>query len=170
MASPLLGFYLVERGDGRGRSLAAIQGWDDAALEAVHDYIQWLFPLPEASGFNPAAPRLTPADIAAFQASPELRAALLGSFRRMLSFYGFMLDEAGPRIHAAANFAERAANWLCPGNHNLLRLTRILRCLALLGLAEHAAALLAELERVASAAGPVTLGYWRRAALSGDGR
>ena len=32
-------------------------------LERTHDYIQWLFPLPERSSANPDAPRLSSADI-----------------------------------------------------------------------------------------------------------
>ena len=125
---------------------------DDAWLEAVHDYIQWLFPLPEPSPFNPAAPVLTVADIAAFAADPSLRAALA----RMEKFYGLGRADA-PRP------------WLTPGNHNFRRLTRILRALALLGLRAEAEALLARLEALcsapeaAAAVGRVTRGYWRDA-------
>ena len=36
--------------DHRGRSLAEVLAFDDSALEQHHDYIQWLFPLPEATG------------------------------------------------------------------------------------------------------------------------
>jgi hypothetical protein len=43
----------------RGRYLREIQEWPDDQLESVHDYIQWLFPLPEPSGFNVAAPALS---------------------------------------------------------------------------------------------------------------
>src|SRR6185437_16980358 len=70
--SPILAFY---RGgcDDRRRRLAEILAWSDARLEAVHDYIQWIFPLPEASGANPSAPVLSQADIAAFGADPGLR-------------------------------------------------------------------------------------------------
>ncbi len=151
--SPILRFHAGEAPDAQGRWLADIQGWDDARLEAVHDYIQWLFPLPEPSGFNPAAPRLTAADIAAFHREPALRGALLASWQRMRRFY---------RLPAGA------AHWLAPGNHNMLRLTRILRCLHLLGLQEAADALLRDLEALhtdggARAIGPVTLDYWRRA-------
>ena len=168
-SSPILAFYRGEQPDDRGRSLAAVQSWDDARLEAVHDYVQWLFPLPERSAFNPDAPLLEPADIAAFQGDAELRGRLLVSLRRMLGFYGLTLDErAGePGVTPAADFAQHARNWLRPGNHNLLRLTRILRCLTLLGLAGHARVLLACLERLdrehAGRIGPVTMRYWRDA-------
>jgi len=35
--------------------LHEIQHRPDEQLESIHDYIQWLFPLPERSGFNVAA-------------------------------------------------------------------------------------------------------------------
>ena len=45
-------------------------------LEAVHDYIQWLFPLPEPSGFNVAAPVLDRDSIQEFRTRPELQQKL----------------------------------------------------------------------------------------------
>lgn len=121
--------------------------------------------MPERSAFNPAAPLLGPAEIEAFRDSAELRGRLRASFRRMLAFYGFALDETGDalRVVPAADFVRQSRHWLRPGNHNLLRLTRILRCLTLLGLPEHARALLACLEGVGGGVGAVTLGYWREA-------
>ena len=132
--------------DDRGRTRRDILAWDDARLEAVHDYIQWLFPLPERSGFNPDAPLLTPADIAAFAASPALRANLAEAHDRMLRFYGLAStppDEA------------RLRQWVTPGNHNMLRITRILRCLALLGLPDRAASMLERLRGVHHTHSPV---------------
>jgi hypothetical protein len=43
-------------------------------------------------------------------------------------------------VELAPNFAQRSANWLHPGNHNHLRITRILKCLMILGLQEEAQA------------------------------
>ena len=158
MTTPIIAFY-QGTGLAAGRySLPDILAWDDARLERVHDIIQWLFPLPEPSAFNPDAPILTPADIAAFRTDAGLRRALLAALARMRSFYGL---PANPARHLA---------WLTPGNHNMLRLSRMLRCLHLLGLDEEAAELLWELEALyaggaAAVIGPVTLGYWRRAVL-----
>ena len=53
--------------DDDGRTFDEILGWDDARLEMVHDYIQWIFPLPERSGANPWAPVLDAATIAAIR-------------------------------------------------------------------------------------------------------
>jgi hypothetical protein len=53
--SPIIGFYSRTEPDHRGRYLHEIQHWPDEQLESIRDYIQWLFPLPERSGFNVAA-------------------------------------------------------------------------------------------------------------------
>lgn len=167
----MLSFCRGEAPDVRGRTHAKILAWDDAQLEIAHDYIQWLFPLPEVSAFNPSAPILTADDIAAFRADRKLRENLLAALRRMLVFYGLALDEAGPApaIARGPDFARRSANWLNPGNHNLLRLTRIVRSLAILGLPDHARALQSRLLDIAAHEGrdvvsETTLGYWRSAA------
>ena len=49
-------FYLNKQTDSEGRLLREIWEWDDNELEAEHDYIQWLFPLREATIHNPNAP------------------------------------------------------------------------------------------------------------------
>jgi hypothetical protein len=56
-------------------------------------------------------------------------------------FYG-LEARSGEQItvNRAPNFAAKAAAWLSPGNHNHLRITRILRCLSLLGLEAEAKA------------------------------
>ena len=172
-SSRILDFLSGAGTDGSGRRIDQIQAWDDRRLEAVHDYIQWLFPLPEASGFNPDAPILTGADIATLKHDPGLQEALRRSWRRMLAFY--RLDAiAAPGAPVAALDAASVvrAHWMRPGDHNMLRISRILRCLALAGLGHEAALTLAALERVyaapggAQAIGARSLGYWRQAAGS----
>ena len=139
--TPIIGFYSGTQPDHRGRYLNEIQGSPDAQLESVHDYIQWLFPLPERSGFNVAAPVLTHESINEFRMRPELQEKLRASFFRMLNFYG-LESRSGERIAVtrASNFAAKAVGWFSPGNHNHLRITRILRCLTVLGLEAEAKA------------------------------
>lgn len=168
--SPIVRFTAGRGTDHRGCSLRQIRGWDDARLEGVHDYIQWMFPLPEASAFNAQAPVLTGADIAAFRADPSLRAELLSSFRRLLDFYGYRLQ--GAAVVETEAHASQVARWITPGNHNFLRISRILRSLALLGLEAEAASFLVALEKLHAgdagrAIGATTLRYWRDAAQSG---
>jgi hypothetical protein len=140
---PLIAFYRDGAPDDTGRTLAEILAWDDDRLEAVHDFIQWLFPLPEPSGANPNAPILDPATIETFRASLAMRDRLRASYDRMLKFYGLcLIPKKSPLvIERAPDFAARAQNWLWPMNHNHLRLTRILRSTLLLGLEAESKAL-----------------------------
>ena len=80
--SALLAFYSGTGRDSAGRTLTEIWAWDHRRLEMAHDFIQWLFPLPEASRFNPDAPLLTPADAAAFRADADLQARVRRSPER----------------------------------------------------------------------------------------
>jgi hypothetical protein len=164
MADAVIAFYSGGRDD-EGRTLDQVLAWDDERLEAVHDYVQWLFPTRQPSGVNPSAPLVTDATIRAFAADAGLGARLRAAFDRMLEFYG--LRRHGTRIEIDdAGFPARSGVWLHPGNHNHLRLTRIMDSLATLGLAGDARALQrCLLEDVAPAAAgritPNTLAFWR---------
>jgi Opioid growth factor receptor (OGFr) conserved region len=107
--------YLAGVGrDTRGRLAIAVLGFSDEKLENVHDYIQWLFPLPTRSGAQPDAPVLTEAEIRAIQADPRAIATLEEATERMLRFY------------------RETSGWLSPQDHNHLRITRIIKSLRLL--------------------------------------
>ncbi len=154
--------------DSEGRTLDDILAWDDERLEAVHDYIQWVFPTRQPSGVNPSAPTVTDETVRTFAADPELRTRLRRSFERMVAFYG--LVRRGARIELDdKGFPVRARVWLHPGNHNHLRLTRIMDSLATLGLRDDALALQRCLLEDACAAPGVgrvaarTMEFWRRA-------
>ena len=126
---PIIAFYRDGARDDRGRTLAEILDWSDDRLESVHDFIQWLFPLPEPSGANPDAPTLDPATVQAFRDTPAMRDRLHQAFERMLRFYGLACSSAtrSSAIESSAteagtvdrlpNFSERAQNWLWPMNH-----------------------------------------------------
>jgi len=156
--------------DTSGRTLDEILAWDDVMLEDAHDYIQWVFPTTRRSDFNPTAPVLAPGAIAEFKRDGLFRERLVQALRRMLRFYGFELAESGghPVVTHGANWPVRRIEWLSPGDHNLLRITRILDSLSTLGLNEHARALLSallELEKGADgrAIGARTFQFWRDA-------
>jgi hypothetical protein len=169
--STLVAFYRGDGRDHRGRSLSDIHGFDFYELEFNHDYIQWLFPLPEPSGANASAPLLSNDDIARFQSDESLRKRLLQSFELMLSFFGLELAHAGGAgaisVRKTQHFDERHKVWLHHGNHNFLRISRILRSLTLLGCVSYASAFLECLEGIYAerpeAIGNTTIGYWRRA-------
>jgi hypothetical protein len=112
--SAIVNFLQGEGTDRAGRSLARVLAFNDAELERHHDFIQWLFPLAEASAAVPGSPILTPADIAALKASAEAQSNLAAASTRMARFY------------------EENDHWLRPSDHNHLRITRIIKSLRLL--------------------------------------
>ena len=166
--SELLEFLRGRGTDGAKRTLAQLWAFDDEEIERHHDFIQWMFPLPERSGANPAAPVLRPTELDSLREEIAIRANLRRSLDRMLAFYGLAWNSDRRALVLAPEFAQKAANWLNAGNHNYLRLTRILRCLTLAGETAAAAALLAALEQLAAqgygrAIGARSLGFWRAA-------
>jgi hypothetical protein len=171
----LLAFYRGDAADWSGRTLEEIWSWPDDRLEAVHDYIQWMFPLSVRSGANPAAPVLGPITIEAFRSSEALRERLERSLRVMLRFYGLEQARSGGGLHVVRSdrFRARARVWLSPGNHNHLRLTRIMTSLGQLGLQAQARALWDCLSQIAvdfpDRVTPTTLAYWRSAGLPAHG-
>ena len=170
--SPIVAFYRKQRPDSERRTLDDIRSRGHDWLEYTHDYIQWLFPLRTRSQFNARAPVLDDATVRAFLDDPALREELLQSFRVMLGFYGFDLTAppGGPvGVARAGGWPRRSRNWLTPGNHNFLRITRILTCLRTLGLPEYARAFFAALREVsesgaAGVIGPRTFAFWSEAA------
>ena len=166
--SAILDFYKGSGGNSGGWRLQEILEWSDEELEEVHDFIQWLFPLPEHSQANPYAPLLDPATISAFHNDEKLRRELRSSLDRMLLFYGFTRHQDS--IFEGEHFRTRAANWLTPGNHNHLRLTRMIRSLRILGLEVEAQALWKALQTVyqseegANSISQRTYNFWTRAA------
>jgi hypothetical protein len=166
----LVKFYRGEAPDNRGRMLQEIWGWDKDRLEAQHDYIQMLFPLKEPSQFNLHAPLLDDATAERFRSDKVIQANLLRSFQVMLRFYGFRIDENTGEVVESESFAERAVEWLHPGDHNHLRITRILKCLKRCSLRNEAAEFLQRLEAVADPnhVSPASLRYWRDAVGVGE--
>jgi hypothetical protein len=174
MNNQLVAFYRGTAPDIADRLIDEVWNFDYAKLEAVHDYIQWLFPTAKASQFNPNAPLLDGETIELFCADQDLNARLSQSFGLMLDFYG--LTRVGHAdatvVSKAAHYGERKANWQdAPAgylNHNLLRLTRILETLNVLGLLDESRALchcLAEIQQEEPSKIPAkTLHFWRVAA------
>lgn len=144
-ANPIVNFYSGAP-DYKGRTLVEILAYDDAALEYHHDFIQVLFPLPEASIYNPRAPLIDAVTIEAFNEDEWLQVGMVAAYRRMLRFYGFRESASGKVLRR--NFRSKAKNWLTPHNHNFRRLSRILRCLTLLGFKATAQRLLKALVKV----------------------
>lgn len=163
----IVAFYRKEAPDYLGRQLEDIWQWSDDKLEAIHNYIQVLFPNREPSMFNAHAPLLDEETIAAFHEDESLRKNLAASLDRMLCFYGLEYHPQTGEVLRRSDFPSKAANWLTPYNHNFLRITRILLCLMALGLPERARAFYRCLEQIyedhVNVIGEETLRYWREA-------
>ena len=148
-ARPVVMFLEGEGTDARGRSVFDVISMNDVAIERTHDFIQWLFPLPEPSAAIPDSPVLTPQDIQAIRVSELAPIALAGATDRMAAFY--------QTTHA----------WLMPNDHNHRRITRIIRSLRLLvGDVEADAFHALILERVEETRAPISArsrGYWATA-------
>lgn len=128
MHTPLTNFLEGTGGDHRGRILADILKWNDVQLEDNHDYIQWLFPLPEESRAVPFAPVMGPTDKAIISSNKDCQKGLELATAKMASFFGLEIKSLGVSRNDA-----RIAAWCSHRNHNFLRMTRILRSLSLLG-------------------------------------
>lgn len=160
----LINFYCGEGLDHKGRRLDDIWALSPFWLEHTHDYIQWLFPIPEAGRFNSFAPLLTPTVQAAFERSDVMRQHQQRSLEVMLNFFGLTWDENG--IAAQPTLAIPTHIWLKAGGHNHLRITRIIRSLALCHQPDLARAFQQAVIEVGTQQGVVSessIQYWREA-------
>lgn len=130
---PLVNFYRGISTDHRGRMLSQVIQKSDRWLEETHDYIQWLFPLYVRSKFNPNAPLLTDEIREAFT-NPAgadyltLQQSFSQAIYRMLIFYGYSFSPLAPDVVSpTGEWADKSQNWLTDGNHNFMRITRMLR-------------------------------------------
>jgi hypothetical protein len=149
LSSAIVDFLTGAGPDGAGREIFEVLALDDPAIEATHDFIQWVFPLRERSGANPHAPTLTAGDVEAIRDSGHAEAALAAATDRMAIFY------------------LRNGHWLIASDHNHLRITRIIKSLRLLRGDPQADAfrdlILARVAEAGSPVGTPTLGFWSRA-------
>ena len=73
--------------DAAGRKIGQVLDLPDAKLESVHDYIQWLFPLPTRSMAQPQSPVLTRQEVEAIRDDQRALANIDRAAARMLAFY-----------------------------------------------------------------------------------
>lgn len=131
--------------------------FDDARLEQCHGYVQWLFPIKEASAYIEHAPLVTDQTLADYNEYFDIvHPRMVKAFWRMLQFY--------------FNNGRGFDAWITPRNHNFLRITRIIKSLKLFGL-DHAEKVLWQfyLEPLMhnpaykDVIGPVTFKFWQDA-------
>jgi hypothetical protein len=168
MATSIVQFYSGKGVDNKGRALNTVLSFTDDELETVHDFIQWLFPIETVSPVNPSAPIVTRGTQIAFRTDTSLRENLCRACCRMLHFYGLWCHgkaAVNPDVCRGRGFLVRSACWMTPGNHNHLRLTRILKSLRLLGLEACSRSLFSCLRELAfhnpDGFSEATLDYWQ---------
>ena len=162
--SRIVEFMLGEAPDHKDRYISDIWQLDHFWLEHTHDYIQWLFPIGISHKRNNFAPCLTPDDLEAFAASPQLRQQQLQSYRVMLNFFG--LEENEGQVIAQPNLNIRQHIWLKRGGHNHLRISRIIQSLALCSNREQSQAFQKAVINIGQTIGQVSeesLHYWATA-------
>lgn len=145
-----ISFMSGEGKDCKGRSLEEILAFSDDEKEAHHDYVQWIFPTKQPSAFNKNAPILNDDLILAIKNNEKALENQKKAFCSMMKFYGFNYNGSQKKLNESDNFVERKAAWFKDGDHNLLRLTRILECLTLLDLNDERNALFNKLSEMTS--------------------
>ena len=164
---PIIRFYLNDQSLKKelGFTHEDFLNGSDEWLETCHGHIQWTFPLEVASAYIKDAPLLTPEVINMFRNSSDLQDKLFDSFMYMCQFYGINPDD----IHNPIEDHKKIFSWVTPRNHNFLRLTRMIRCLRMLGLpnlADNLHASLIELCNIPSLRAIITeetINYWNQA-------
>lgn len=114
--SQILDFYRGQIKHPKGLTLTDILYCSNDAWEHSHDFVQWLFPLPEPSAAVPDAPVATAEDFQVFRDDFGVR----GSLRASVARY--------------EQFLRECEGWKRPGDHNHLRITRVIRCMVLAGM------------------------------------
>ena len=126
--SRITDFYRGLSSDGKGRYLDDYEDRSQDWLEREHDFIQWMFPLPEPSRYNVCAPLLTKEDIEVFKTETHLRDYMLRMLSLMLRFY------------------TESSHWIVERDHNHMRITRIIRSLTLIGAQAEAVDFLSQID------------------------
>jgi histone H3/H4 len=132
--SDIFKFYIGEGTDQSNRRINDIWNFSNKDLERKHDFIQWLFPISKESRYNEHAPVLTQDDIREFSKDPRCKENMIKSLDVMLQFYGLKRTTQNSIIIDESLFETRKNGWLRRGNHNLLRLSRIIQSLRECGL------------------------------------
>ncbi len=157
-------FYREEIPNHLGCYLSFIMHWSDYTLEADHDYIQWMFPSNEPSQMNDEAPVLTFDESEIFKNDPVLKEKIKKSFERFLEFLGFRLTNDDQII-----LVDRSPSWIVKGvfDHNIMRVTRVFKCLRLTGNDKYAKLFYEMLKRYKSEVSENTWNHWTNA-VEGD--
>jgi len=120
-------FLSGNHADYKGRIYEDILYCSDEEMEKCHDQVQWIFPLHETSNWAMTYPVINPMIVEECRDIPEITENMTNAVERMLDFYGLDVDDK-----------DKQRVWCKEFNHNLLRITRIIRSARIFGLYEEA--------------------------------
>lgn len=151
----ILGFLRGNLTDYKGRLHEDIMNFDDKEMEKCHDSIQQIFPLHEISKHANTYPVLTPDIVNDAKQDNAIRYNLLKAKDRFERFLAIGQYED----------VDKQRKWCQERNHNLLRITRAIRCLRLFGLEDEAKDLYEKVMAVGDHFGidAQTIHYWQKA-------
>lgn len=112
--SDIVEFFRGVKANQSGLDWFQVISMNNEELEYSHDWVQWIFPLPEPSLAVPSSPVLVAADIHAISKNIELKSAYWVGISRVCDFY------------ISTDY------WLKYTNHNHKRITRIIRSMKLI--------------------------------------
>jgi hypothetical protein len=150
----IIKFLSGKQCDYKGRVYEDILFCSDQEMELCHDQVQWIFPLHEPSKFALTYPMINGEIAEECKKNAEIIENISNAIERMKDFYG--LDPQDRKKQKV---------WCKEFNHNLLRVTRIIRSARIFGLENEAD----EFYRLAKEAGDfycignVPKAYWWRA-------
>lgn len=110
------------------RTYADLLGYNDYEMEKCHDQIQWLFPLHEPSRHADTCPVLLPSTVMEAKQYDEVLENLYTAKVRLEMFLKIGDFED----------VDKQRKWCRYKNHNILRVTRVIRCLRLFDLNDDA--------------------------------
>jgi tetratricopeptide (TPR) repeat protein len=124
----ILDFLSGKGKDALGRLYKEILNETDAETERCHDAVQWIWPLHEESRMAQTFPIVSPEIVEEAKQDPNIINNLRKAKERFEKFLAIGDYED----------VDKQRRWCKPRNHNLLRVTRIIRCLRLFGLDDEA--------------------------------
>lgn len=162
------------RGDCAGHTfedILALEGKRNAygtlLLESRHNYIQWIFDIDEPSRAQPLAPVATAESIEECNQLPDYSAKQVRALAMMIRFFGGTpIFENGNLVEIIPPEKSTPLHWVSPGNHNYLRITRILKSLRLHNRLDLAVLFLNFMEQIVQSHSPAKFGasppIWRK--------
>ena len=163
VTTPCVDFYRGDTPNKADKYLEEILTWSNGALEVDHDWVQWVFPSNEVSMMNYDAPIMTQEESIIFQSDQGLKDRVKKSFVRFLDFLGLELIDDEVHVVPVSENNPNPQWWTQAFNHNMLRVTRILKCLRLTGNEHYAFSLYNALMTIQERFTSNTLNYWEQA-------